>query len=299
MAEQLRAPFPYPGGKSRVVDLCWRAFGRDVPGYVELCAGSAAMLLGRPGGGGKYETINDVSGFVCNAWRAIKLQPTETAMHAEDPPSELDLRARSTALAGLSSELTLALVRDPEWCDPKLAGWWIWCQSVSVAPDSALAKPLTAINKGIRHGISAVSGRPIHEWFDLLARRLRTVSIACGDWQRVATPSALGFSNTGTTPCAVFADPPYIDEGLDYGSAADVGKRVAVWCAENGNDERLRIALAGHVGDYDLPGWEVINWGGSRGYGREKRGDNECLWFSPHCLPLQQQRGLFDAQETA
>jgi hypothetical protein len=255
------------------------------------------MLLGRPGGAGKYETINDASGFITNAWRSIKLQPAATASFAEDPPSELCLKARSVALAKIAPELPEALASDPEWCDPKLAGWWVWCQSVSVAPDSSLAKPLSAINKGIRHGVSAVSGIPVKDWFYLLARRLRTVSIACGDWSRVVTPSALGFSNTGTTPCAVFADPPYLDETLDYGSVAGVAQKVAAWCAENGHDKRLRIVLAGHVGDYDLPGWTVVNWGGSRGYGREKRGDNECLWLSPHCLPLEQQRGLFDLQD--
>lgn len=292
MADVLRAPFPYPGGKSRVAEVCWRAFGHDVPTYIELCGGSLAILLGRPGGAGKYEMVNDASGFVANAWRAMKLRPAETAAHADHPPCELDLKARSAMLRDWSPGLVERLTADPEWCDPKAAGWWIWCQSVAVAPESG--RVLTAINKGIRHGISAVSGLPIADWFAMLARRLRTVSIACGDWSRVATPSALGFSNTGTTPTAVFADPPYRDEALDYGAEADVAARVEQWCRENGDDPRLRIVLAGHVDDYQLPGWTTLNWGGSRGYGREKRGDNEVLWFSPHCLPLEQQRGLFD-----
>lgn len=282
---ELRAPFPYPGGKSRVAELCWRAFDADVPGYIELCCGSAAMLLSRPGGAGKYETINDVSGYIANVWRALKRYPGETARHADNPPCELDLRARSSMLRDWGPMLVEVLGKDPEWCDPKAAGWWIWCQSVAVAPESG--KVLTAINKGIRHGVSAISGMPVADWCELLARRLRTVSIACGDWSRLATPSALGFNNTGTTPCAVFADPPYPDEKLDYGSAPDVARNMARWCLENGNDGRLRIALCGHTDDYDLPGWTVVNWGGSRGPGRAKRGDNECIWFSPHCLPLE------------
>ena len=47
-AGTLAAPFPYFGGKSRVSALVWDIFG-DVPNYVEPFAGSAAVLLGRPG----------------------------------------------------------------------------------------------------------------------------------------------------------------------------------------------------------------------------------------------------------
>lgn len=43
----LKAPFPWFGGKRRVADVVWRAFG-DVPNYVEPFAGSLAVLLGRP-----------------------------------------------------------------------------------------------------------------------------------------------------------------------------------------------------------------------------------------------------------
>ena len=30
---ELRAPFPWFGGKRRVADVVWRAFGHDVPNY--------------------------------------------------------------------------------------------------------------------------------------------------------------------------------------------------------------------------------------------------------------------------
>ena len=41
----LRAPFPWFGGKSRVAPLVWDRFG-DVPNYVEPFFGSGAVLLG-------------------------------------------------------------------------------------------------------------------------------------------------------------------------------------------------------------------------------------------------------------
>jgi DNA adenine methylase len=55
-----RAPFPWFGGKRRVADVVWRAFGPTCPNYVEPFAGSLAVLLARPGGAGKIETVNDL-----------------------------------------------------------------------------------------------------------------------------------------------------------------------------------------------------------------------------------------------
>lgn len=62
-AEMLSAPFPWFGGKSRVADLVWSRFGADVPNYVEPFFGSGAVLLGRPGGAGSTETVNDKDGL--------------------------------------------------------------------------------------------------------------------------------------------------------------------------------------------------------------------------------------------
>lgn len=42
----LKAPFPWFGGKSRVADVVWRAFG-NVPNYVEPFFGSGAVRVRR------------------------------------------------------------------------------------------------------------------------------------------------------------------------------------------------------------------------------------------------------------
>lgn len=54
----LRAPFPWFGGKSKVADIVWDRFG-DVPNYVEPFFGSGAVLLGRPHEA-HTETVNDM-----------------------------------------------------------------------------------------------------------------------------------------------------------------------------------------------------------------------------------------------
>lgn len=293
MSEELQFPAPYSGGKSRVVDVGWRAMGPDVPAYCEPFCGSAAMLFGRPSPG-KYETINDSSGFVVNVLRSIQKHPHHTAEWCAGPPSELELRAKRQMLIRSARTLCEELEANANWCNPKLAGAWIYCQSLSVGLNWTAKRP--AACKGSRKGVFGLRADDVDERFALLSKRLRRVLITCSDWSTLLTPSALGFNTTGTTPVGVFFDPPYPDEEHDYGAAPDTAAKCVEWCRANGDDARLRIVLAGHVGDYALPGWRTLNWGGSRGWGREKRGNNECLWFSPHCLPFDQQPSLFGEQ---
>ena len=121
---RLDAPFPWFGGKRKVASLVWERFG-SVANYVEPFFGSGAVLLGRPRVEG-IETINDADGCVANFWRAIKLAPDETAEWADNPVNENDLHARQTWLLKYLDVLPSKLEADPEWCDPKIAGWWCW-----------------------------------------------------------------------------------------------------------------------------------------------------------------------------
>ena len=73
----LKAPFPYFGGKSKVADIVWRAFG-NVPNYCEPFAGSLAVLLARPHAA-KIETVNDLDCHIANFWRAVKSDPNAVA----------------------------------------------------------------------------------------------------------------------------------------------------------------------------------------------------------------------------
>lgn len=283
MIEVLRAPFPYPGGKGQneVVEEVWAALG-NVPTYIEPFCGSLAMLLSRPGGAGKYEVAGDANGLLCNVWRAIRTLPEAVAEYCDGPACELDLAARRGRLLELSGELADRLAADPSYCCPQAAGWWVWCQSVSFSPDW-LDQPRPSMAKPYRRGILSPES-DVRARLAALSERLRRVSIAYGSWDRLVTPSALGLHNTGTIPVGVFFDPPYPDEVLDYGADPKCARDVEEWCRANGDDPRIRIVLCGHVGDYELPGWRVVNWGGSRGWGRTRRGDNEAIWISPHCL---------------
>ena len=124
-----KAPFPWFGGKSKAAPLVWELLG-DPHHYVEPFAGSLAVLLNRPHVANRTyysETVNDADGLLVNAWRAIQLPPDATAEAASNPVAEADLHARHVALIRWRNERQLEhLMGDPEWCDPTMAGWWVW-----------------------------------------------------------------------------------------------------------------------------------------------------------------------------
>lgn len=122
------SPYPYFGGKSSIADLVWDRFG-NTPNYVEPFFGSGAVLLGRPHFTPQFnniETVNDLSGFVVNFWRSVKADPEAVAYWADNPSFENDLHARHIWLVGRKESLQLQLEGDPEFHDPKIAGWWVW-----------------------------------------------------------------------------------------------------------------------------------------------------------------------------
>jgi DNA adenine methylase len=130
------------------------------------------------------------------------------------------------------------------------------------------------------------AGRAAWECLHRLAARLERVRVVHGSWDRCLN------NHYGGADTAVFLDPPYRAYEKLYGVAEPVADQVAAWAAEHPD---LRIALCGHRGDYELPGWEPVEW--SRGrmtYGGGTTTDEECVWYSPACLPGSRQLGLFE-----
>lgn len=127
MIEQLRAPFPWFGGKRLVAPVVWERFG-DVPNYVEPFFGSGAVMLARPHVP-RVETVNDKDALLSNFWRAVQADPEEVAYWADWPISEADLHARHLFLVN-RREWVESLITDPDFYDAQIAGWWVWglCQ---------------------------------------------------------------------------------------------------------------------------------------------------------------------------
>lgn len=123
----LKAPFPYFGGKRSCADLIWSRFG-DVTNFVEPFAGSLAVLLARPLPFAGVETVNDADSYVANFWRATSCDPESVVEHVDWPVNEADLHARHRWLV-LSDDAAIfreKMRTDPEHYDAKIAGWWCW-----------------------------------------------------------------------------------------------------------------------------------------------------------------------------
>ena len=146
-----KAPFPWFGGKSKAAPLVWSLLG-DVAHYVEPFAGSLAVLLNRPHTPNRphhSESVNDLDGLIVNAWRAIQWHPEETAAHASWPVSENDKHARHIALVRWREQgLADKLAGSPKWCDPEMAGWWIWGVCIQIGA-FAVDGPWTADDNGM------------------------------------------------------------------------------------------------------------------------------------------------------
>lgn len=124
---EIRCPVPvaWYGGKRKVAAEVWSRFGQ-VANYVEPFFGSGAVLLGRPKPIAGNETVNDADGYIVNWWRAVKQQPEAVAEWADNPVFESDLHARHAWLLAQRDTLPARLEGDPDWCDPKIAGYWVW-----------------------------------------------------------------------------------------------------------------------------------------------------------------------------
>jgi DNA adenine methylase len=122
---ELKAPFPWFGGKRRVTGVVWERFG-NVTNYVEPFAGSLAVMLGRPQPFVGTETVNDKDGFIANFWRALQHDPEQVTRYADWPVNEVDQNARHAWLVTQRDTLTTRLEGDPDYYDPKIAGWWVW-----------------------------------------------------------------------------------------------------------------------------------------------------------------------------
>jgi len=120
----LKAPFPWFGGKSRVVSLVWDRFGNPI-NYVEPFFGSGAVLLGRPHEP-KNETVNDKDAYLANFWLSLKSDPEQVAFYADDPVNETFLHSRHKWLVDQAKTLQQRMDDNPDFYDAKIAGWWVW-----------------------------------------------------------------------------------------------------------------------------------------------------------------------------
>lgn len=204
-----------------------------------------------------------------------------------------DLHARHAWLVARADDLTARLEGDPDYHDPKIAGWWAWGACCWIGSEWCSGKGPWAVQdgklvkgdsgRGVKRALPHLgdsgqgvnrkrphlgdSGRGvkrpavdrlefIQDWMGRLSARLRASQfrVCCGDWTRVMGPVVL----TAQKPCAVFLDPPYSadanrDMTLYRKESGDVARAVQEWAIAHGDDPRLRIALCGFAGEHAMP----------------------------------------------
>lgn len=312
MTQELRAPFPWFGGKARVAEEVWSRFGL-CNNYVEPFFGSGAVLLKRPPPF-KTETINDLDHFVANFWRAMQSKPEDVASECDWPINECDLMARHKWLTTEGLDRIVKCEDDPDFFDVRTAAWWAWGLSQwigagwcstdwksrpALGPAMGVHKEGPHIKRprlgghapvGVhRHGphnkrpklggtgeVGVQRRIDLENWFQALSERLRKVRVCCGDWSRIISPTVT--TSHGMT--AMFLDPPYTEEsgrrkGLYKKDSLAVGRAVAEWAFSQGRNPLMRIALCGYDGEYEVPGdWITYSWKSS-GYSNLKEDQDE------------------------
>jgi DNA adenine methylase len=317
----LVAPFPWFGGKRDVAEDVWAALGPCV-NYVEPFFGSGAVLLARPGGAGRVETVNDANRYLANFWRAVAAEPDAVAAHADWPVNEADLTARHWWLLTEGAARIARCDGDPDFHDAQVAGWWVWgaCAWIGSGWCSGegpwvwdggwlnrkmphVGNAGQGLNRQMPHvgdagqglnrkmpHLSAGQGRSdfIRSWLASLAGRMRHVRVACGDWSRVCGDSVTW--RHGLT--GVFLDPPYgVEDRATVYSDDDrgVAAKARQWAIEAAAHPLMRIVFAGYAGEHEFPGWRCVEWKARGGYGSQgettgrANAGRERLWFSPHC----------------
>jgi DNA adenine methylase len=245
---------------------------------------------------------------VCNFWRAVANDPNTVAHYADWPVNEKDLEARHLWLVNQREDLRDAL-GDPEYYDPKIAGWWVWgcCNWIghgfcsgsgpwvwdgSKIVDQRQLPHLGNRGMGINRQLPHLGdrGKFITDWFNTLYIRLREVRVCCFDWSRILTESVtIRHGLTG-----VLLDPPYEKGNMDYGAGGmgqGIAEKVRAWCIENGNNPQIRIVLCGHAGEHDAllnHRWTIHKWVARKGYALTdeslENSASETVWASPHCI---------------
>lgn len=144
-----------------MADVVWSRFG-DVATYNEPFAGSLAVLLERPHPP-RIETVNDLDCYLANFWRALQHDPDAVSKYADSPVNEADLHARHRWLVEVARPTAEKVMREPDFFDPKIAGWWVWGQCLWIGSGWCQRPEWTGRHSvgGKAHGVHA---KETHEW---------------------------------------------------------------------------------------------------------------------------------------
>ena len=259
----------------------------------------------------KSEIVCDLNGFVSNFWRSIQNDPEKTAHYADWPTFHQDLTARHKWLVKWGNE-NIKLCEDPDFYDPKVAGWWCWGMSMwigqtfcSLSEHVGDTRPHARSGNGVMkqrviEGEAKDHSKRLRDWFIKLAKRFEKVVVLNRPWESAVTPAVLDDTDKSSSSTrAVFLDPPYLTDqrfkNLYQSDKQDKPDKSAQdsydWAVSKGNDPDYKIAYCCGEGDFDIPqGWFTIN---QKFMGARNTERNDIIMFSPSCNQVSQQQTLF------
>lgn len=257
----------------------WRAIQKDPEGLAELLVGPVSEV----------DTESQHWSLVTNA-KKLRDQLGD--------PDAFDLKLAAYYIKGANEWIGSG------WAAEEGGGPWSWSLETGWQKKKRGGNAGTGINRQLPHlgnagkginrqlphlgdagkGIGQYKERLewVMDWLSALRDRLCRVRIACGDFERVLSPSV----TTKHGISAVFLDPPYDGTEYVYGNDTPVSQRVRDWCLEKGSSPDFKIVLAGRGAEHDAllaHGWIKEVWTANRGYSNEKNEGRleEAIWISP------------------
>ena len=291
--------FPYYGNKRLFADEVWKRFGNPMY-YSEPFAGSLSVLLRRPELPPKNEykeIINDLSGTICNAWRSIQAEPEVVSENLTWPSNGFDLQARNTAVLKWVQKDSKRLLEDPEYYDPKIAGYWLWGQcNVMNCTFGVRDKAYQGFGGGrFRLCKTQYLRKTYAECLDInlkflheVSERIKHAEVCAVDWKRCTAPAFL-LGRSGAEDGAAFLDPPYKSEKrstnlyIKEEQSDLVAAESYKWAVANG--DKIKVAYCCHEGDFEVPdGWASLK----RDFPsiQRKRTAVDLIMFSPKCIKV-------------
>jgi len=323
-----KAPFPWFGGKSRAAHLVWPRFGDVPNYVEPFFGSGACMFLRphSPRLETINDLDGFVANFwrAVKLNPALTAEHADNPVNENDLHARHSwlVARRETLTARLEGDPEYYDAKIAGWWVWGLCCWIGsgWCSGAGPwhVVDGLLVKSDTeATGKGVNRQLVHLQGagqgvnrKRVHLWgagqgvnrklvhledyFKEISSRLRDVRVCCGSWDRVCgeTPT----TKQGLT--GVMLDPPYADTAdrdadIYAVDSLSVAHDVRRWALENGSNKQLRIALCGYEGEHSMPAdWECVEWKAGGGYGRQnesnKNAARERIWFSPHCLKLNE-----------
>ena len=295
----LKAPFPYFGGKSQIVDKIWGMLDNPAH-YIEPFCGSLAVLFARPSGSNLpnnfAETVNDKDCIISNVWRALKNDPDRVAYYADDIISHVDLMAKRKFLNENLSPLKDKMSNDIDYYDCRIAGYYIWAASCWIGSGmlghNYNKRPHLA---GNGKGINQIGNQNrLSCWFQTISDRLKRVRIVNGDWMQVLGGN---WQDHPWNSVGIYLDPPYSNlakrtKDLYTEDSFDVAHDVRDYCIKiNQKHPEWKVILSGYYQEHlELldNGFDFLSWIANGGYSNANSVENlnrkkEVLFYNKAC----------------